>query len=568
MDHADLLLTQGKIITVDERFSIAEALAVRGNRITAVGRAADLAALAGPRTRTIDLAGRAVVPGLIDGHAHIDREGLKRVFPSLGRTRSIADIQARIAELARKAKPGEWIVTMPIGDPPAYFNVPEVLKEGRFPTRHELDDAAPNNPVYIRPIWGFWRHTTPLVSIANSLALRMAGIDRNTEPPAASVRIDKDASGEPTGVFYENTMMPIVELSLLRRIPGFTRAHRAEALPHSFRAYHAFGTTGVFEEHGAATELIRAYKDCLQRGELTMRTALVFSPNWRAVPDVPMAPFVEAWCGWLGEPALGDELLKVTGMLVDISPSEENVARTLAAPYTGWAGFNYDTALPRERALELLTACARNDIRAVGIWPNTIDLFYEVHQQVPLTGRRWIYGHISTLTARDIDRIEEMGLVMTSHTNRHIYKEGHLHKQRLGAARETEISPLRTLAERGLRVNLATDNVPVSLFYPVWQSVVRRSRYADDIIAPTERLTREQALRAATINGAWLTFDETRRGSLETGKLADLAILDHDPLTCADDALRLIAADLTMVDGRVVYEKPPGTDPAAGLAGL
>jgi hypothetical protein len=568
MDHADLLLTQGKIITVDERFSIAEALAVRGNRITAVGRAADLAALAGPRTRTIDLAGRAVVPGLIDGHAHIDREGLKRVFPSLGRTRSIADIQARIAELARRAKPGEWIVTMPIGDPPAYFNVPEVLKEGRFPTRHELDEAAPNNPVYIRPIWGFWRHTTPLVSIANSLALRMAGIDRNTEPPAASVRIDKDASGEPTGVFYENTMMPIVELSLLRRIPGFTRAHRAEALPHSFRAYHAFGTTGVFEEHGAATELIRAYKDCLQRGELTMRTALVFSPNWRAVPDVPMAPFVEAWCGWLGEPALGDELLKVTGMLVDISPSEENVARTLAAPYTGWAGFNYDTALPRERALELLTACARNDIRAVGIWPNTIDLFYEVHQQVPLTGRRWIYGHISTLTARDIDRIEEMGLVMTSHTNRHIYKEGHLHKQRLGAAREAEISPLRTLAERGLRVNLATDNVPVSLFYPVWQSVVRRSRYADDIIAPTERLTREQALRAATINGAWLTFDETRRGSLETGKLADLAILDHDPLTCADDALRLIAADLTMVDGRVVYEKPPGTDPAAGLAGL
>lgn len=568
MEHADVLLTRGRIITVDDAFTVAEALAVRGNRITAVGRAADLAPLAGSRTRTIDLGGRAVVPGLIDGHAHIDREGLKRVYPSLGETRSIADIQARIAELVQRAKPGEWIVTMPIGDPPAYFNVPEMLREGRFPTRQELDEVAPDNPVYIRPIWGFWRHTTPLVSVANTLALRIAGVDRDTVPPAPSVRIDKDAAGEPTGIFYEDTMMPIVELSLMRRIPGFTRANRAEALPHSFRAYHAFGTTGVLEEHGAATELIRAYKDCMRRGELTMRTALVFSPNWPVVAGVAMEPFIEAWCGWLGEPVMGDDFLKITGILADISPSAENAARSRAAPYTGWAGFNYDTALPRERALEMLLACARHDIRAVGIWPNTIDLFYEVHCQIPLTGKRWIYGHIATLTPRDIDRIEEMGLVMTSHTNRHIYKEGHLHKRRLGPDRESEISPLRTLLDRGMRVNLATDNVPVSLFYPLWQSVVRRSRYTDDIIAPTECLSREQALRAATIHGAWLTFDETRRGSLEIGKLADLAVLDTDPLTCADDDLRRIASDITMVDGRVVYEKPPGSNPAAALAGL
>lgn len=509
------------------------------------------------------------MPGLIDGHAHLDREGLKTVYPSLGRVRSIRDIQTRIAELVRQAKPGEWIVTMPIGDPPAYFDVPAVLKEARFPNRHELDEVAPDNPVYIRPIWGFWRHTTPLVSIANSRALKLAGIDRNTAPPAASVRIDKDERGEPSGIFYEETMMPIVELTLLRGIPGFTRADRARTLPLSFRAYHSFGTTSIFEEHGVATELLRAYKDARHRGELTVRASMVLSPNWRVVPpELALEPFLQGWCGWLGEPALGDDFLKMTGIYVDFNSSPENSARASASPYTGWAGFNYDTALSRARAKELLFACARNDIRAVGIWPQSIDLFYEVHQEIPLNGRRWILGHISTLTLRDIERIEEMGLALTSHTNRHIYKEGHLHKKRLGASRESEISPLRALTDRGIHVNLATDNVPVSLFYPIWQSVVRRSRYTREIIAPSECLTREQAIRAATIDGAWLTFDEKRKGSLEVGKLADLAVLDADPLSVKEDDLRTIAAEMTIVDGKVVYEKKPGDNPAAALAGL
>lgn len=565
----DLLLVNGKVITVDERFSIAEAVAVRGYRISAVGRTADLLPLSNGQTRVIDLAGRAVLPGLIDGHAHLDREGLKAVYPSLGRVRSIADIQARIAALARKAQPGEWIVTMPIGDAPAYFDVPGILAEKRFPTRQELDEAAPDNPVYIRPIWGFWRHTMPLVSIANTRALKLAGVGRDTPPPAATVTIEKDAQGEPTGVFREDTMMPIVELSLLRGIPGFTRADRARALPQSFRAYHAFGTTSIFEEHGAATELLRAYQDARQRNELTVRTALVHSPNWAMLPpDLDLGAFVQAWCGWLAEPVPGDDWLKVTGLFCDIHPSPENAARRQALPYTGWAGFNYDTALTRERAKALLLACARNDIRGVGIWPSTVDLFYEVHQEIPLNGRRWIFGHLATLSARDVDRIQEMELVMTTHTNRHIYKEGHLHVKRIGAERAAEISPLRTLMDRGLCVSLATDNVPVSLFFPMWQSIARRSRYTKEVIAPGERLTREQAIRAATINGARLTFEETRKGSIETGKLADFAVLDADPLAVAEDAIRNIAADLTIVGGRVVYEKAPGDDPAAALAGL
>jgi predicted amidohydrolase YtcJ len=180
---ADVILTNGKVVTLDSRSAIHQAVAVTGERIAAVGSDAEIAIHAGPSTRIIDLKGKAVIPGLIDGHAHMDREALRNVFPSLGPVRSIRDIQDRIAELARTKRPGEWIVTMPIGDPPYYFDVPDILAEKRWPTRQELDAAAPNNPVYIRAIWGFWRGTFPLVSCANSEALKRAGITRDTRPP-------------------------------------------------------------------------------------------------------------------------------------------------------------------------------------------------------------------------------------------------------------------------------------------------------------------------------------------------------------------------------------------------
>ena len=155
-EPADVVLKGGKIITMDATFSTAQAIAMRGDRIVAVGTDAGAASHIQPSTQVIDVGGRAVIPGIVDAHAHMDREALRDVFPlPLGRgCRSIRDIQDRIAELARGKRPGEWIVTMPIGDAPYYFDVPEILAEKRWPTRQELDVAAPNNPVYIRSIWG------------------------------------------------------------------------------------------------------------------------------------------------------------------------------------------------------------------------------------------------------------------------------------------------------------------------------------------------------------------------------------------------------------------------------
>ena len=553
---ADLILTNGKIITVDSAFTVAQAMAIAGDRILAVGPDAAMAPLRSAATRIVDLKGKAVIPGVTDGHAHMDREALRSVFPALGRVRSIRDIQDRIAELARAKQPGEWIVTMPIGDPPYYFDVPEILAEKRWPTRQELDAAAPNNPVFIRSIWGYWRGTFPLVSCANTEALKRAGITRDTASPVDTVKIEKDANGDPTGVFVEREMAPVAELIWFRQAAAFTPADRLRALPQSARAYHAFGTTSVFEGHGAATELLRTYKQAERGGTLTMRTALAFSPNWRAAAGAPLGPFVEAWAGWLGEPGFGNDWLKMSGLYVHVGREAADDVRARAAPYTGWAGFNSNHGLPRDQAKELLLQCAANDIRAVMIGSSNLDLYDEVDREIPLKGRRWVISHISTISPRDIERIVRMGLVLTTHTNNYLYKGLHAQAQRLPPERHGEIVPLRSLLDAGVKVSLATDNVPVSPFLPIWQTVARTSYQSKERVAPAEALSRADALRCATANGAYLTFDEHKKGSLETGKLADLAVLSADPLTTEESSIADIRSLMTMVGGRIVHEIP------------
>ena len=157
------------------------------------------------------------------------------------------------------------------------------------------------------------------------------------------------------------------------------------------------------------------------------------------------------------------------------------------------------------------------------------------------------------LTQDEINRAADLGLAVSTHTNRYIYKEGHLLKQRLGAERENEISPLRSLVDAGVKLSLGTDNVPVSMFYPIWQAVARKSLYTGEVIAPEQKLSREQALRAATVDSAWLTFEEDKKGSIETGKFADLAVLSADPLTVEEDGLKDISSELTVVGGKIVW---------------
>jgi predicted amidohydrolase YtcJ len=258
----------------------------------------------------------------------------------------------------------------------------------------------------------------------------------------------------------------------------------------------------------------------------------------------------------LGEPGFGNDCLKMRGLYVHAGREAADDVRARAAPYTGWAGFNSNHGLPRDQAKELLLHCAANDIRAVMIGSSNLDLYDEVDREIPLKGRRWVISHISTISPRDIERIVRMGLVLTTHTNNYLYKGLHVQAQRLPPERHGEIVPLRSLLDAGVKVSLATDNVPVSPFLPISQAVARTSYQTQERVAPGEALSRADALRCATANGAYLTFDEHKKGSLETGKLADLAVLSADPLATEENSIADIRSLMTMVGGRIVHETP------------
>ncbi len=559
MNRPDLVLYGGNVVTLDPALRVAEAVAITGDRITEVGARTDLRRLVGRNTRLVDLRGRAVVPGLVDAHAHMDREGLKSLYPSLAGARSIDDVLQRIEPLVKAAEPGDWIVTMPLGDPPYYFDVPGNLREARFPTRHDLDRVAPRNPVYIRSIWGYWRHTLPLVSIANSAALRLAGVTRATVAPWDGIQIEKDSGSEPTGVFVEQTYIPVVELSLMAAAPRFTHQDRVRGLRESMKIYNSTGTTSVVEGHGVADEVMRVYDEAARRSELTVRAHLTVSPSWGAEGAAAIESRLAAWRPRIAGRGRGDAFLRVAGLVAETSPTADGAVRARAMSYTGWAGFSYDAALPRQQLKSVLLAAARADIRILSMGSGLLDLYEEVNRVVQIRDRRWVIEHIGILTADEIGRIRDLGVVLTTHTNRYLYKEGDVFRAQVGPSAEDTIVPLLRLKEAGVHVALATDNVPPSLFLPVWQAVARIGRSTNRVIAPAQRLSRADALRAATLEGAYVTFEED---AAEPAGWRRLELLSPDPATRLQAELVAVGNDDSVVLARAhlheFWRKPRG----------
>jgi hypothetical protein len=205
--------------------------------------------------------------------------------------------------------------------------------------------------------------------------------------------------------------------------------------------------------------------------------------------------------------------------------------------------------------VEVMVEAARRDIRIVTITLPMLEYIEKADKIEPIAGKRWALGHISILTEDHVRRIRDLGLVVTTHTNRGIYRLGSALREQIGQEREDDISPLQRLQDAGIPFSLGTDNLPISLFHPIWQAIARRDEKTGDVVAPAQRLSRQDALSAATMGGAMVCMDEDNRGSLEVGKLADFAVLDADPLTVPEDDIKDIAAELTVVGGRIVYER-------------
>jgi len=549
---ADTILT-GNVLVLDRAGSTAEAVAIAGGRILFAGRRDKVMELRGPETKLHDFGANTLIPGFNDTHAHSDSLGLKTIRPSLEGAKSIADILGRIRKLVAGRKPGEWIVTMPIGEPPYYWEADKSLAEGRLPNRGDLDGVAPDNPVYISSPSGYWGEP-PCFMILNSLALKLNGIDRATKPRVDGVEIVHDASGEPTGLIIERNYTRMAEPDLLPAVPRFTQDDRIEGLRRSLPIYHDKGTTSVYEGHGCAPEVVASFRELWERNELTLRSSLVMSPAWLSTAEAEYA--MRYWLSAARGRGFGDDWLKISGIFVGYggNPQFNDLLRRDMGD-TGWGGGLPSVNTPSDFE-ELCLLAGRYNLRlhtlASDRLHEVVPILERVAKHYPIGERRWVIEHISKASERDLKTIKAMGVAVTLIPAHYLWKVGHtfasLDDQQLDL-----LSPARGLTELGVPVSAATDAVPNDPLFCMWVMLARKDRRSGKVMGANGALTNEAALRLLTVNGAWLTFEEDRKGPLLPGYFADIAVLSGNPLNVSAEGLLDIRCVATMVGGRWVH---------------
>jgi predicted amidohydrolase YtcJ len=549
-DRAGYVLS-GRVLTLDARGTIAEAVAVTDGRIAGVGSRREMATLA-PGARVIETDG-VIVPGFNDSHAHMDTEGLREHFPALDGARNIDDVLNRISVLAGGTPAGQWIVTMPIGEPPFYYGGPLTLAEKRMPTRVELDGAAPDHPVCILPPSSYWG-LIPCFAATNSMALSALGISRTTKPLIAGLEIIHDQAGEPTGVFVERNFPDAMQLDLLSALPRVTAADRRKAIMRAMRTYHAHGITSVYEGHGCAAEIVSAYRQIHEESALTMRVGAVVSPTWTTLDDARRQ--MSDWLAYARGNGLGDERLRVSGIFVNYGGDPVVGSAALSdTTNLGWSCYVRQANDP-ETFEELCRLAATHDLRlhtiVIDKLAEIVPILHRIDAEFDIRSRRWVLEHISLARMEDLAALKALGIGVT------LIPEFHLSKAGGRFASQSDetcamVAPLLQLASLGVPVAAGTDNSPVTPFASMRAMMTRQERVTGRVLGASARAPAELALRALTVNGAWFTFDEHVKGAISPGKYADLAVLSADPLTTPADDLERITCAATMVGGQFVH---------------
>jgi hypothetical protein len=531
-EPVDLVLYNGRVITVDARFSIAQAVAVAGGRIVVVGGDAAVRAKATGSTRQVDLGGRAVIPGLMDNHLHGAGGG---PGVDLSRARSLEDVYAALAARQKTAARGDVIVSN------SDWHEAQ-LKEQRLPLRDDLDRLAPEHPVVL--VRGGHEF------IVNSAALRRWGIDEKTPEPEGG-RLTRYPDGRLNGELVD-TARALVKLPAP---PARSRDAQIAARVEDYRKLHAAGLTTV-RHPGVPVDDYRLLQEMQKRGLLTMRIQALLRPGGDAA----------AVARSLDESGLrqgdGDAWLRIGGIKLAVDGGFEGglMREPYEEPWGERGTFRGLQTVERGAFIEtvrvLNTRGWRVATHAVGdaAMDLVLDAYERANADTSIVDRRWSIEHAFIGRPDHLPRLKALGVALA--VQDHLYLAGPSLVRYWGTARAGLTTPVRMYLDAGLPVSSGTD-APVVPYPPLWTlyHFISRDTISGGVLGAEQRVTREEALRIATMGNAWLMMEERERGSIEVGKLADLVVLSEDPLTAAETRVRDASVLMTIVGGRVVYER-------------
>jgi predicted amidohydrolase YtcJ len=530
---ADLVLVSAKIWTGDPARPSAEALAIRGGRIVAVGRNSDVEALRGRATRVLDGRGRRVVPGFIDAHTHMSMGGFNLLAVDLRHTKDEKEFTEQLARFAKTRPAGGWITDG------AWDH--QQWQGARLPTRALLDPATGDRPTCIS------RQDGHMV-VCNSLALKLAKITRDTPDPPGGV-IVKDAAGEPTGVLKDAAMDAIWAVRPARTLEELTEALRA-AMKHAA----GNGVTSVQDLPGNSRDL-EAWEKLRERGELTIRVSYRPSlTNWQKTRDRRAGMRNDEWLRIGGVKGFADGSLGSGTALFfepyDDDPGNRGVFAAEAIPL----------AALEERVAAADAAGLQVEIHAIGDRANAeiLDLFERVARRNGPRDRRFRIEHAQHLRSGDIPRFAALGVVASMQPY-HAIDDGRWAEKRIGRKRSKTTYAFRSLldAKGVLAFGSDWDVAPLSPLAGIYAAATRRTIDGKNPGGwfPDQKIAVEEALLAYTVSAAWAAFEEKEKGSLAPGKLADFIVLAEDPLSVKPEDLDKIAVDTAVVGGKVVYSR-------------
>lgn len=525
----NLVLFNGKVITVDRAFTIHDGVAIAGDRILTLGNNDQMHALAGPATRMIDLKGLTVIPGLMDNHLHSAGGG---AGVDLSRARSLADVDAALAARVRASQPGDVIVSN------SDWHEAQ-LKEQRLPLRDDLDRIAPRNPVVL--VRGGHEY------ILNSSALAAWKIDEGTPEPAGG-RITKYPDGRLNGELVDAAKSLVPLPAALPRSPEQWIAARLA----DYRKLHEAGLTSV-RHPGISINDYRMLQSLQQQGLLTMRINALLRPGIGADGIDPQL----AASGIRQDE--GDSWLRVAGIKLAVDGGfEGGLMRDLyEKPWDENGAFRGLQTLETERYIAAVRQLNRQDWRVAthAVGDAAIDLVLNAYEKAnadrSIVNRRWSIEHAFIGRPDHLPRMRTLGVAISA--QHHLYLAGPSLVKYWGNARAAITTPAKMYLDAQLPVSSGSD-APVVPYPPLWTMYhfITRDTITGGVLGADQRVTREQALRMATINNAWLTMEERTKGSIEPNKLADLVILSEDPLTAPDTRLRDAKVVTTIVGGKVV----------------